>query len=47
MHKKTKAELDTELDTLRIEEMEEKLHSLNQKFEQWEGQLNSLYQSEY
>ena len=44
--KKTKAELDTELDTLRVEEMEEKLHSMKQKFEQWEGVLSSLYQSD-
>ena len=41
--KRTKAKLDTEL---RVGEMEEKIHSLNQKFQQWEGKFNNLYQSD-
>lgn len=41
--KRTKANLDTEL---RIGEMEEKINSLNQKFQEWEGKFNNLYQSD-
>ena len=38
-----KAELDTEL---RIGKMEEKLHTLNQAFQQLEGQFNNVFQSD-
>lgn len=41
--KRTKETLDNEL---RVGEMEEKIHSLNQKFQQWEGKLNNLYPSD-
>eukprot|EP00984_Skeletonema_dohrnii_P018598 scaffold8718_cov110-Skeletonema_dohrnii-CCMP3373.AAC.2 len=41
--RKTKAKLDTEL---RIGQMEEKVHSLNQEFQQWEGKFNNLYKSD-
>jgi hypothetical protein len=41
--KRTKAELNTEL---RIGEMEEKVRSMNQALQQWEGEFSNLLQSD-